>query len=69
MNLYKIKKNLKVEITSYKGKVKISFLDNKTPHEGSQCICTSVILIDLVYRTNKNYYSQELLEEYRYIVK
>ena len=32
------------------------------PKEGSQCICLSVVLIDSVYRTGKNYYPQVFLE-------
>ena len=37
--------------------------------EGFQYICLSVILIDSVFRTDKNYYPQVLLEECKYIVK
>ena len=32
-------------------------------------ICLSVILIDSVFRTGKNYYPQAFLEECKYIVK
>ena len=39
------------------------------PKEGSQCICLSVVLIDSVYRTGKNYYPQVFLEECIYVVK
>ena len=39
------------------------------PKEGSQCICLSVVLIDSVYRTGKNYYPQGVLEECIYVVK
>ena len=39
------------------------------PEEGSHCICLSMILIDYVFRSGKNYFSQVLLEEYKYIVK
>ena len=37
--------------------------------EGFQYICLLVILIDSVFRTDKNYYPQVLLEECKYIVK
>ena len=37
--------------------------------EGFQYICLSVILIHSVFRTDKNYYPQVLLEECKYIVK
>ena len=36
------------------------------PKEGSQCMYLSVILIDSVFRTGKNYYSQVALEECKY---
>ena len=39
------------------------------PKEDSQYICLSVILIDSVFRTGKNYYLQVLLEECKYVVK
>ena len=32
-------------------------------------ICLSLILIDFVFRTDKNYYPQVFLEEYKYVVK
>ena len=44
-------------------KSKINFYNNKIPKEGPECICLSVILIDSVFRTGKNYYSQGFLEE------
>ena len=42
---------------------------DKIPKEGSQCTCLLIILIDSVCKTGKNYHSQLLLEEYRYVVK
>ena len=39
-----------------------NFHNNKIPKEGSQLICLSVILIDSVFRTGKNYYRQVFLE-------
>ena len=41
----------------------------KIPKEGSQFIWLSVIWIDSVFRTGKNYYSQVFLEECKYIVQ
>ena len=38
-------------------------------NEGFYFICLSVILIDSVFRTGKNYYSQVFLEESKYVVK
>ena len=62
-------KYLKIDIKSYKGKISTNFHNNKITKEGSQCICLSVILIDSVYRTGKNYYPQVLLEECKHVVK
>ena len=62
-------KYLKAKIKSYNGKINTNFLDNKIPKESSQFICLSVILIGSVFRTNKNYYPQVFLEEYKYVVK
>ena len=39
------------------------------PKEGSHCICVWVLLIDSVFKMNKNYYLKLLLEECKYIVK
>ena len=63
------KKYLKTKIKSYKGKINTTFYNNKIPKEGSQCICLLVILIDSVYRKDKNYYPQALLEECKQVLK
>ena len=47
------------KIKSYKGKVNTNFHGDKTPKQGSQYICLSVILIDSVFRTGKNYKKQK----------
>ena len=39
------------------------------PKEGSHHICLSIILIDSVFKMNKNYYPQMFLKECKYIVK
>ena len=62
-------KSLKAKIKSYNGKINTNSHTNKIPREGSQCICLSVILIDSVFRTGKNYYPQASLEEYKNVVK
>ena len=62
------KKYLKAKIKSDNGKVNTSFRNNKIPKKGSQFICLSVILIDSVFRTEKNYYLQVFLE-CKYVVK
>ena len=39
------------------------------PKEGSHCICVSVILINSVFKIDKNYYPQVFLEECKYTAK
>ena len=58
------KKYLRTKIKCDNGKINTNFHNNKIPKEGSQFICLSIILIDSVFRTGKNYYPQVLLEEY-----
>ena len=62
-------KYIKIKIKPYNGKINTNFHNNKIPREGSQFICLSVILIDSVFRTGKNYYPQVFLEECKYVVK
>ena len=38
------------------------------PKEGVHCIYTSVILIDSVYRKDKNCYPQVILEKYYFVI-
>ena len=54
---------------SYNGNVIPNFHNNKISKEGSQSICLSVILIDSVFRTAKNYYLQVFLEECELVIK
>ena len=62
-------KYLKTEKNSYNGKINTNFSNNKIPKEDSQYIYLSVILIDSVSRTGKNYYLQVFLEECKCVVK
>ena len=62
-------KSLKTKIKSYEGKISTNFPGDKIPKEGSQCIYLSVILIDSVFRTCKNYYPLMFLEEHKDAVK
>ena len=48
-------KYLKAKIKSFNSKIRANFHDNKIPKEGSQFICLSVIFMDFVFRTGKNY--------------
>ena len=63
------KKYLKVKIKSYSGEINTNFHNTKLPKEGSQLICLLVILINSVFETGKNCYSQVLLEECKYVFK
>ena len=62
-------KYLKAKIKSYNGKINTNFHNTKITREGSQFICLSVILINSVFKTSKNYYPQVFLEECKYVVK
>ena len=62
-------KYLKAKIKSCNGKINTNFHKNKISKKGSQYICLSVILLDSVFRTGKNYYPQVFLEECKYVVK
>ena len=53
----------------YAKQININFHSDKIPKEVSRCICLSIVLIDSVYRTGKNCYSQVFLEEQKYVVK
>ena len=59
---------LKPKINSYNGKINTHFHNNKIPKEDSK-ILNSVILINSVFRTGKNYYPQAFFEECKYVVK
>ena len=37
--------------------------------KSSQCICSSVILIDYFFSTDKNCYPKVVLEKFKYVVK
>ena len=54
---------------SYNRKINTNCHNDKIPKEGSQCIFLSEILIDSVYRWDKNCYLQVFLEECIYVVK
>ena len=54
---------------SYNRKINTNFHNNKIPKEGLKFTFLSVILINSVFRTDKNYYPEIFLEECKYIVK
>ena len=49
-------KYLKAKIKSYNGQVKTNFHYNKIPKDGSPYIWLSVISVNYVFGTGKNYY-------------
>ena len=51
-------KYLKAKVKSYNGKINANVQNNNISREGSKFICLSVLLIDSVFRTGKNYYLQ-----------
>ena len=55
-------KYLKDKINYYNGKISTNFHSNKIRRQGSQCVYLSVILIDSVSRTGKNYSPRVFLE-------
>ena len=64
-------KHLKAKIKSYNGRINTNFHNNKILKDGSQFIFLflSVLLIDPVFRTGKNYYPEVFLEECKYVIK
>ena len=61
--------NGKYKTKSYDDKTNTNFHNNKIPKEDSQYLYLSVIMIDSIFRTGKNYYPQVFLEERKYVVK
>ena len=60
-----IKKEFNSEIIHSKKYLKMK---KNQPKEGFHCIYTSVILIDSVYRKDKNCYPQVILEKYYFVI-
>ena len=52
----------------YNGKINTNFENNKIPKADSEYICLSIILLNSVFKTVKNYYPQMFLEECKYVV-
>ena len=62
-------KYLKIQLKSCAEKINTDFHDDDVPKEDSQYICVSVILVDSVFRTDKNYYPHVFLEKFKYVFK
>ena len=50
-------------------KINTDFHGNKMPKKSSEYICLSVILLDYVFTTIRNYYPQVFLEKCKYVIK
>ena len=60
-------KYVKTKIKTYAGSIITNFHNKKMSKEKAPCKCLLIIMmIDSVIKTNKNYYSQTLLEECKY---
>ena len=66
--IYK-EKYLRTKVKFHKRKFVTKSHGDKKLKEGCQCICLSVILIDSVFRTGRNYFPQVILEECKHFVK
>ena len=60
-------KYLKTKIKIYAGSIITNFHNKKMPKEKASCKCLSIIMIDSIFKANKKYYPQTLLEECKYI--
>ena len=69
VNLYTMNKYVKIKIKCYNGKINTNFHNNEIPKEGFQRTYLSLILINSVYRKDKNYYPQVFLEKCTYAFK
>ena len=59
-------KYIETKLMSYRDKVNTDFQGNKIPKESASYKCLSLIMLGSVVRANKRYYSQTLLEEWKY---
>ena len=59
-------KYIKTKIKKYAGNIITNFHNKKMPKEKAPCKCLSIIMIDSVFKANKKYYPQTLLEECKY---
>ena len=54
---------------TYKNEIKTDFHDEGLPPEETPCLTYSLVLLDSVYKSDKSYYRQQLLEKCNYFVK
>ena len=61
-----VDKYIKTKINLYGDKVNTNFQGKKIPKENASCNCLSLIMLDSIIRTNKKYYPQAFLDEFKY---
>ena len=62
-------KYIKTKIEMYEVRVNTNFQGKKVPKENASYKCVSLIIFDSVFRANKKYYPQTLLEKCIYDIK
>ena len=60
-------KYMKTKIRINAGSMITNFHNKKMPKEKPPCKCLSIIMLDSVIKSNKNYYPQTLLEEFKQV--
>ena len=64
-----VDKYIQTKIKMYGEIVNTNFQTQKVPKENASCKCISLIMLDSVFRVNKKYYLQTLLEECKYVIR
>ena len=63
-------KYIKISIKIYNNRIYTHFHYNKAPKDNDYFRCISIILLDSIFlNSDKEYYPQILLEEFKYIIK
>ena len=62
-------KYIKTKSKMYEDRVNTNFQCKDVPTENVSFKCLSLIMLDSIIRANKIYYSQTLLEEYKYVIR
>ena len=62
---------IKTKIKIYSDKVYTNFQYNKIPKDNKYCTCLPIILLDSIFffNSDKEYYPQTFLEEFKYAIK
>ena len=62
---------IKTKIKIYSDKVYTNFQYNKIPKDNKYCTCLPIMLLDSIFffNSDKEYYPQTFLEEFKYAIK